>query len=387
MPSFFELPPDSVLGGDFRILSAQKAGYLKSTYLAEQISTASTRMLTLLHPQLVHDPVSRQRFEHEIAMAAEIRSEHVAAVLGGGVDPSTEVGWVATELLEGQSLSSYLESSYLERRGSLQLPEICEIFTQLGAGLAAAHALGLVHRDLNPATIFIAEPRLDGLAFTVKILDFGVGHLVTASERIGNAGFDALLFQAPEQAIPGKGIGPATDFWALGLLAFRLMTGVHYWQSANVEPRQVRDLLREIVLEPLALPSERAAARGAQHLVPRGLDDWFSGCLARPLEHRFSRIAELCVMLDALAERAGVPSRVSSIPVPEPTSRTLAPVAEPTRSALPALLIGAVVGVLFVTLSGRFEDAPGAVSSGVELGSTLPVAVTPDAAPAPADAP
>jgi eukaryotic-like serine/threonine-protein kinase len=365
MQSHFELPTDSILGGDFRIRSPLRRGYLKSTYVAEQVSRGINCMLTVLHPQLVFDSVSRDRFEHEIGLAAQVSNEHVAHVLGGGVDDATQVGWVATELLDGPDLASYLE-----KRGALPFTEVCEIFAQIGRGLGAAHAVGLVHRDLNLQTIFMAETHL-GDPFSVKLLDFGVGHLVTSAQRLGPTGFEALLFQAPEQAIPGKPMAAATDFWALGLLAFRMLTGFHYWHCANVQAPQARDLVREIVLEPIGRPSDRALALGCAHLVPPGLDDWFTGCMARSIDSRFGRVAELCAMLDALAVRAGVPSRISSMPLPGPTSRTLAPVSAPQKSALPALLGGAVVGVLFVLLYGRLTSEPHPAALGAELGTAV----------------
>src|SRR3954463_14465797 len=144
MQSLFDLPPGSIIAGDFRILSSLTPGFLKSSYVAEQASTGSIRMLTLLHPQLVYDPTSRQRFEQEARLAAQIRSENAIHIVGAGIDAPTQVGWLATELLDGRDLASYVE-----RRGALPFTEVCEIFAQLGHGLSAAHAMGLVHRDLT----------------------------------------------------------------------------------------------------------------------------------------------------------------------------------------------------------------------------------------------
>ena len=142
----------------------------------------------------------------------------------------------------------------------------------------------------------------------------------TAPSKGTAGGFDVLSWQAPEQAIPGKVVQPTADFWALGL-GFRLLTGLPYFRAAHASSREPRDLVREIVLDPVERASGRAASLGRAHLLPAGFDDWFAGCVARSPEARFSRAAELGAMFDAIARRSGGARRANSQRSPEPVTR------------------------------------------------------------------
>jgi eukaryotic-like serine/threonine-protein kinase len=296
---------NTVYGGDFRILAPLCAGGMGKVYLAEQRSTGKRRAVKLMATELVSDPKMREHFVLEAHAASIVDSEHVVEVVAAGVEPETNEPWLAMELLEGEDLGKRVE------RALPSLTEIAEIVAQLGHGLGAAHAHGLVHRDLKPDNVFVAAPRREGVPFTVKVLDFGIasladrGSAVRASRSIGTP-----LWMAPEQATLDVPITAATDIWALGLIGYYLFTGRIYWRSATADAC-LRSLLTEVLFAPLVPASWRAREQGVAHRLPRGFDRWFATCVARDPKMRFpdARIATKA-FLDMLRGPTPVPAMV-----------------------------------------------------------------------------
>src|SRR5207247_2317711 len=124
--------------------------------------------------------------------------------------------------------------------------------------VGAAHAVGVVHRDLKPENVFLAASRQADVPFVVKVLDFGIAKVVAEGTKHDTLAIGTPLWMAPEQTTPSAEIDPRTDVWALGLIAFKLLTGKSYWRAAHDEASSAVTLLREIVLEPLAPASARA---------------------------------------------------------------------------------------------------------------------------------
>ncbi len=325
-----------VLARDYRVMRGLAAGGMGSVYLVEQLSTGKQRALKVMHPQFARDEESRQRFAQEAKAGARIRSEHVVEVVAAGIDDDSGIPWLAMELLDGEELSARMK-----RAGRLPFSEVLEIFRQLGHGLGEAHRSGLVHRDLKPENLFIAVARRQDAPFTLKILDFGVAKLAQESQTQteGTRPVGTPRWMAPEQSEEKARITPATDVWAMGLIAFYLLTGRYYWRAAN-SGGSLTTLLRELVLEPIESPSLRAAQFGLERALPPGFDDWFLKCVARDVKTRFANADEALRALAPLLEKAP-PSDIASIPVissargVESPARsgdeaTLAPVAEGT---------------------------------------------------------
>ena len=189
------------------------------------------------------------------------------------------------------------------------------------------------------------------MPFTLKVLDFGIAKWVADAKTTMTAAIGTPLWMAPEQTEPGNRMGPATDVWALGLIAFWLLTGKHYWLSANQEESTAIALLREVTAGAIDKPSQRAARYGCGHLIPAGFDAWFAKCVAREYEARFP---------DGEAAGAGIPSLLGqTVPMqtPPPISAVPAPpmavsATPPTSPSRPGPLRAvAVVAVLAAGLS------------------------------------
>ncbi|HEY4118678.1 MAG TPA: bifunctional serine/threonine-protein kinase/formylglycine-generating enzyme family protein [Byssovorax sp.] len=278
------LEPGAVFGRDFRIVKALRAGGMGAVYIAEQMSTGKQRALKVMAPELAGDQGLRERFVLEAMAASKIDSDHVVEIVTAGVDEQTRAPYIVMELLKGEELADALT-----RTGALPLGDVAEILAQVGHALEQAHAHGIVHRDLKPENVFLATSRRRDVAFTAKILDFGIAKLVADSQKTGTQPLGTPLFMAPEQTDRRGRICPATDVWALGLIAFKLLVGRDFWAEAD---GSLPMLLREICVEPIPFASARAREFGAEQRIPPGFDAWFSRCVTRDVDARFQEAGE-----------------------------------------------------------------------------------------------
>ncbi|WP_049876410.1 serine/threonine-protein kinase [Sorangium cellulosum] len=281
-------PAVGMLFGEFRIVRPLSAGGMGAVYIAEQASTGKLRALKLMHPQLCVDARLRERFEQEARVGALVESDHVVQVIGAGVDAASGVPWLAMELLEGEDLSQRMR-----RSGLLSAQDVHEIFRQLCHALGAAHRAGVVHRDMKPQNVFLAKTQSATARWSVKVLDFGIAKIAAEASTMATASLGTPLWMAPEQSDPRGQISPATDVWALGLIAFALLTGRMYWRAAN-DPMgtAMPVLLREILFEPIDPASVRATALGRAGCIVHPFDAWFARCVAREPSQRFQTAQE-----------------------------------------------------------------------------------------------
>lgn len=285
--------PGTILGGDFRVVRRIGAGSMGVVFLAEQLSTGSQRAIKLLDPEIAEDARHVDRFLNEAKLASRIRSEHVVQIIAAGRDDTTGSIWLAMELLEGESLEAHVK-----RVGKLSLPATRLAMSQLCHALAAAHDEGIVHRDVKPENVFVTVPRREGEAFTVKLLDLGIAKLVavgmTTTLPLGTP-----MWMAPEQTDPSGKISPASDTWALGLLAFFMLTGHYFWLGVSGPRPSPAVLLREVLFDPIPAASERARALGSEAAIPPGLDAWFARCVQRDPAARFPDARAAAAAFDA----------------------------------------------------------------------------------------
>lgn len=275
-----EVPYGTVVGGDYMVQRPLGRGSMGSLYVAEQLSTSSQRALKVLRREYVADETLFKRFEREAQMAARIPSEHVVQIIASGVDERLDAPWIAMELLEGQHLGAYVSEN-----GPLPKEAVREIAEQLCHAIAAAHAIGIVHRDLKPANVFLGEARRIGAKTMVKVLDFGLARVEKEILTLGGVPLGTPSWMAPEQA-RGETATTATDVWALGLLAFYMLTGKSFWRAASRPDGEIA-VLTEIANDAVPIASVRALELGAGDCIPAGFDEWFAQCVARSPNDRF----------------------------------------------------------------------------------------------------
>ena len=225
------------------------------------------------------------------------------------------------ELLEGRTLLEVLDA-----HGRLELGELGWLSGQLGRALEAAHRQGIVHRDLKPSNVFIAED--DEGQPTIKLCDFGIAKLIDpAGEGSLETNTGALLgtpmYLAPEEPLRGAADAvPATDQWALGLLAYRALAGTEYFSRARGLP----GLVLAIANDPMVPPSALAPS------LPAAFDDWFLRSCARDPAARFPDVP---AQVSALAAALGQPA---PRPIPPRVAGTPAQVARESQSRWPPRL-------------------------------------------------
>ena len=169
--------------------------------------------IKVLAPQLATNNSARQRFAREARAAAAIRNEHVVAI--HAVDEWKGLPYLVMEFIPGRSLQDRID-----RTAPLDITSILRIGMQTAAGLAAAHAQGLVHRDIKPANIL-----LENGVERVKLTDFGLARAVDdASLTQSGVVAGTPLFMAPEQA-RCETVDHRADLFSLGAVLYAMCTG------------------------------------------------------------------------------------------------------------------------------------------------------------------
>ena len=191
-----------------------------TVYLCEHAVLRRRFALKVLRADLASDPELVERFRNEAIAASRIGQENVVDVVDFGAEEDGAHYYVM-EALEGRSLGSLLRDA-----APLSVARALALLEQICRALGAAHARGVVHRDVKPENVFVV-PREDG-GEQAKVLDFGISHVPAAPgcERLTRAG--AIIgtpeYMAPEQAT-GAVVDHRADVYAVGVLAFEMLTG------------------------------------------------------------------------------------------------------------------------------------------------------------------
>jgi serine/threonine-protein kinase len=289
-----DLPEGTVLAARYRVERQLGQGGMGSVYLVRHVRTQERLALKVLHASLATDPKAIERFRAEAQAPARIDSDQVARVVDADVAPELDgAPFLVMEYLRGRDLGQLLVE-----RGRLTAPEVVDLLGQAARALDKAHALGIVHRDLKPENLFLAER--DDHTTSLKVLDFGVAKLVAAGGGTSTGQvLGTPLYMAPEQLTHNALVGPRTDVWAVGLIAFRLLTGRYYWTFTTLE-----ELLALVTTRPMLPPSAAGADLGP------AFDAWFQRCCARSIDQRFASVGEAVA---ALGLALGVKSDASRV--------------------------------------------------------------------------
>lgn len=204
-------PPTRV--GPFVVREAIAAGSYGAVYRAEHQDSGAPAAVKIMHAELAASAEAVARFTLEVAVMQRTRHPSVLSVLDSGRLADGRL-YLVTELLIGESLEARLV-----RGGATSPAEVLAILGPVCAALATAHARGVVHRDVKASNVFLAGAR-------VVLLDFGVAKLQDGSAALTATGdlIGTLSCMAPEQIL-GRAVDLRTDVYALGLLAFRMLTG------------------------------------------------------------------------------------------------------------------------------------------------------------------
>lgn len=252
-PNLPNLKPGDLVAGRFRIVEMVGSGGFSVVYRAHQEEMNRFVALKVLKPRAATDKRVVERFRREALYASHLSHPNTITLYDYG-QTNDQLFYIAMEFLVGMDLSVVVQ-----RGEPMDLKRVWKILVQCCRSLAEAHRLGLVHRDLKPENVFLVQREEGGES--IKVLDFGVSKAIST---FGNAGpatmapltqegtvFGTPLYMAPEQAMAEQ-ITPAVDVYALGHIAFEMITGrAAYWDCNN--PMDV--MLRQVNDPPLALPA------------------------------------------------------------------------------------------------------------------------------------
>ena len=220
--------PGQVFAGRYRMITRIGRGGMGDIWRADDLVLNTAVALKLIAST---GPEARERMLNEVRLARQITHPAVCRVFDVG---EAESGvFFSMELVRGEDLAALLR-----RVGRLPSEKVIDIAHQLCAGLAAAHAQGVLHRDLKPANVLIDD---NGL---VRITDFGIAVSRTAAGHATLAGTPGYM--APEQRAPGTPLSERTDIYALGLVLFELLVGQHALNRPEGHPPRPSTLVPDV---------------------------------------------------------------------------------------------------------------------------------------------
>jgi serine/threonine protein kinase len=299
-----------IVNGKYRLMRLIGEGGMGSVFEAVHEYLGSAVALKFLNLELARRAGLVARFLQEARVSASIRSPHV--VLVSDVDQTPDgLPYLVMELLEGESLQAVLT-----RSGRLPRATALDFAAQVLNGLEAAHAKGVVHRDLKPDNVFVVPTQQGPL---LKLLDFGIAKLRTSEDfQRGLTRPGALMgtpeYMAPEQAISADLADHRADLFSVGVLLFEMLTGTR--PVTGDDPR---------VMAASVLAGQVRSLRELDPDAPEALAAVLQRALAGRIEDRFQSAAEMRTALLpfftlSMNAAGGRPSHLQPTPTPSGTA-------------------------------------------------------------------
>jgi serine/threonine protein kinase len=227
----------AVVDGKYRIVRPLGGGAMGKVYLAEKVSTHERFAIKFIHDYLVSDETYYARFEREINALRGIRHPHVVATYDWKLPERGKAGsaYIVMEYLPGESMQQALM-----RPQPMPLEVVLRVMLQVLDGLSTVHALGVIHRDLSPANIFLADG--DPQYPSTKIVDFGLAKgeaASSASDSQGGVTQDGAVLGRAAYASPemflGRELDPRADIFACGMILYRTLAGRFPYRETKTE--------------------------------------------------------------------------------------------------------------------------------------------------------
>src|SRR5215475_1563841 len=263
------LPPGTMLAGRYQIVDLIGLGGMGAVYKAFDRQLTRLVALKTILPEMAGTPTALKRFKQEVLLAQSIVHKNVVRIFDIGEDGGTK--FITMDFIEGVDLKNLIKE-----KGKLPPAEAAGILRQVCQGLEAAHAAGVVHRDLKPQNIMIEK---DG---HIVVMDFGIAR---SGETRGATQTGAFLgtpeYMSPEQA-KTENVDARSDIFSIGLIFYELLTGKLPFQG-----KTVLETMFKRTTERAIPPAEIDAT------VPKGANDIVNRCLQMDREQRYQSVAEL----------------------------------------------------------------------------------------------
>ncbi len=281
-------PIGTLIGGKYRLTRLLGEGGMGRVFAAEHTVVGRPVAVKLLHPELAERADMAERFLREARAAGSVDHPGIIDVLDAdrGADGAP---YMVMELLQGESLAELLA-----RQPKVTPTQTREIARQALDALRCAHERGVIHRDLKPDNIFLADGG-DGVR-RVRILDFGISRIVGDDDlRLTRTGavMGTPYYMSPEQARGEKDVDHRADIWALGVTLYQMLSGVRPYEGDSYNA-----VMMAIAAQPL-VPLHEVAPD-----APSGLVRWVERALEKDPAARYGGAAEMLQALQSLTADA-----------------------------------------------------------------------------------
>lgn len=320
-----------IIAGKFRIERLLGNGGMGYVFAARHIDLDQLVAIKFLtRGALADDEEAYARFRLEARSTVRLTSEHIAKVHDVGVHENDEP-YIVMEYLDGVDLGAIAK-----QRGTVSVAEACDYVLQACDGLGEAHSVGIVHRDVKLANLFVTK-RASGRPL-LKVLDFGVSKSSRDGASLDFTRTETMLgsprFMSPEQMNDPRSVDGRTDVWSLGVVLYRLVGGRAPFEG---------DTIGRVCA--MVLTEEPAPLGTLRQDLPNGFEQVVSRCLAKDRAHRISDVASLAAALapyasdpEAALDRAHHIAAMLGVPLP-PVEPVLPPHSCPHASFPPTMLM------------------------------------------------
>jgi tRNA A-37 threonylcarbamoyl transferase component Bud32 len=239
----------TILGGRYRLVELLGQGGMATIFRALDTQLGRDVAVKLLRPEYLRDPDFSERFRQEAQNAASLNHPNVVSVYDYGEDPSGP--YIVMEFVDGEDLAAILR-----RTGALPPAQAARIAAAVARALAAAHARGIIHRDVKPGNVLIGR---DG---RVKVVDFGIARAIAEAQMtLPGTTLGSVHYFSPEQA-RGDTTTNESDIYSLGIVLYEMLTGTRPWEgdsAASVALARLSGPVPDPVLARPSLPPDLAA--------------------------------------------------------------------------------------------------------------------------------
>ncbi len=300
-------PDDATVGrlvdDRYRILDAMASGAMGAVYKAERVPVGKIVAIKFLHKSYAKDSEFLIRFERETRAMSKLAHPNCVSVVDFGV--WEEAPYLVMDYVAGTTLRKLLDRERIEPVRALVLAR------QIAAGIAHAHAKGIIHRDVKPANIMITDEI--GTGERVRVLDFGLARLRNVGDRDAtqiNVVVGTPNYMAPEQTVPGMTVDARADVYSLGVVLYEMLAGER--------PFSAPDTMALLGMH-RAAPIPRLVDKFQDpSVLPPGTQEVVDTAMAKSPDDRYQSAVDLASALEALinAGRPASPmSGSSSAPV------------------------------------------------------------------------
>jgi eukaryotic-like serine/threonine-protein kinase len=284
VPDILALTPGTNFAGRFVVERLLGVGGMGVVFAARHLELDEIVAVKVMLPEIAANADTAARFQREARACVRIKSDHVARVLDvSRLEDGTP--YMVMEYLEGSNIEEHLR-----RQGPFDVESAVGCVIQACDAIAAAHAVGIVHRDIKPQNLFRALQG-DG-SYRIKVLDFGISkvssRLAETEEKLTktSCAMGSPVYMAPEQMESAKDVDTRADIWGLGCVLFELLVGRPPFR-ADTMPELCAAVLKHPAPAPSSLRSD----------LPAQLDQIVLRCLEKSPSARFVSVGELAQAL------------------------------------------------------------------------------------------